>query len=329
MTNHIVVNTRGTRIFRFTVFFAMALLGFVLAVDILALKVFGGEFATVGNARFVLGLAGVVLACALFQYLRLSGSGTRVAEAMGAKRVGMTPRKQALKMYRNIATEAAIAAGIEVPALFVLQGDRSINAFAAGDAKRGMAVCVTKGALDQLTRDELQGVVAHEMSHLRHGDVGVSRLFAASIFGLVCFAAAGGLIAWLGGKAASSGSKEGVGVAAMLGIGGLVIALVGATGWLMASILDAATSREMEFRADADAARMMSNSDGLVGALVKIGQESRTFPDSARGWLDACNPMFFGNAVKGYWFDSHPPLLGRIQALDPARAAELRSAMGG
>lgn len=328
MSNHIVVNARGTRIFRFTVIFSLALLAFVLCVDLLALKLSGGDFLSAGNAKFVLCLTGVILACSLFQFHRLSGSGSRVAEAMGATRVGMQPRKQALKTYRNIATEVAIAAGIQVPALYVLKSDRSINAFAAGDAQKGMAVCVTSGALDQLTRDELQGVVAHEMAHLRHGDVAISRLFAASIFGLFCFAAVGGLIAWMAGRAARSASKEGVGAAAALMIGGLVIVVVGAVGWLVASMLDAATSREMEYRADADAVRMMSNSDGLVGALTKIGQESRTFPDSARGWMDACNPMFFGNGVKRYWFDTHPPLLDRIQALDPAKAAALRYEMG-
>lgn len=328
MSNHIVVRARGVRIFRFAIAFSLALLAFVVGVDVLALKVSGGDFASVGNLKFVLALTGGLFACALFQFFRLRGPGAKVAEAMGAQRVGMTPGQQALKVYRNVATETAVAAGIRVPALYVLEDDKSINAFAAGDVQSGTAVCVTRGALDQLTRDELQGVVAHEMAHLRHGDVALSRLLAASIFGLVCFALAGGLIAWLAGRAGSSGSKEGVGAALVLAIGGLVIAAVGAVGWLVASVLDAATSREMEFRADADAVRMLSSSDGLVGALVKIGRESRAFPDSARGWLDAFNPMYFGNAAKGLWFDTHPPLLDRIQALDPAKAAELRYEMG-
>ena len=85
----------------------------------------------------------------------------------------------------------------------------------------------------------------------------------------------------------------------------------------------------MEFRADADAARMLSDSAGLVGALVKLGQESKAFPREASGWLGASNPMFFNVAAKRYWFDTHPPLLARIRALDPARAAELQTMMGG
>ena len=94
-------------------------------------------------------------------------------------------------------------------------------------------------------------------------------------------------------------------------------------------MLDAATSREMEFRADAVAVRMLSDSAGLVGAFVKLGQESKALPVEASGWLLASNPMFFNVAAKRYWFDSHPSLLERMRPLDQSKAGELQTMMGG
>ena len=131
------------------------------------------------------------------------------------------------------------------------------------------------------------------------------------------------------GRYRSTRTKEGGFGALLLGAVGIGMLVTGALGWLAAAVLDAATSREMEFRADADAARMLSDSSSLVGALVKLGQEVKEFPAEASGWLRASNPMFFNVAAKRYWFDTHPPLLERIRVLDPSKAAELQTMMGG
>lgn len=329
MTNHVVVSSHGQRARRFAMVFALVLAGFVFGVDMLALWLGGGTFASSDNLEFLLFLLVFISACGLFQLHRLSGDGARVARLLGGKVVVLEPSDPALRQFRNVAMETAIAAGIPVPKLFVVEDDLRINAFAAGVPPKGTAVCVSAGALKQLTRAELQGVVAHEMAHLRHDDVAMSRLLASGLFGLLCFTLLGKVL--LAGAAASgsTSTKEGGFGAVLLGAVGLAMVVAGALGWLAAAVLDAAISREMEFRADADAARMLSDSTGLVGALVKLGQESKEFPDEAAGWLRARNPMFFNVAAKQYWFDTHPPLLERIRALDPSRAAELQTMMGG
>ena len=329
MTNHIVVTAHGQRARRFALVFALTLTGFVIGVDLVVLWLGDGQFSSVSNIKFLLFLAAFIGACGLFQLHQLSGDGARVAKLLGGSLVVLEPSNAALRQFRNVATETAIAAAIPMPKLFVTEGDSRINAFAAGTGDKGTAVAVSAGALKKLSRAELQGVVAHEMAHLRHGDVALSRLLASGLFGLLCFTLLGKVL--LAGAAASGGtkSKEGAGGALLLGAVGLGLLETGALGWLAAAVLDAATSREMEFRADADAVRMLSDSAGLVGALVKLGQESKAFPAEASGWLRASNPMFFNVAVKRHWFDTHPPLLDRIRALDPSKSAELQTMMGG
>lgn len=329
MTNHIIVNSHGQRARRFALVFALTITGFVIGVDLLVLWVGEGSFASVYNFKFVLFMAAFLGACGLFQLHRLTGSGARVAKLLGGSLVVLEPADQAWRQFRNVATETAIAAAIPMPKLFVIEGDDAINAFAAGTAEKGTAVAVSAGALKKLSRAELQGVVAHEMAHLRHQDVALSRLVASGLFGLLCFTLLGKVL--LAGAAVSAGTrtKEGGFGALLLGAVGLGMLVTGTLGWLAAAVLDAATSREMEFRADADAARMLSDSAGLVGALVKLGQESKQFPPEASGWLRASNSMFFNVAAKRYWFDTHPPLLERIRALDPSNAAELQTMMGG
>lgn len=331
MTNHVTVAGHGRRVSKLGFVFALGIIGYVLVVNLLYLRFLGNpkDFFTSGNLAWILVFAGFIGSCALYRLYRLSGDGANVARWLGGRLVVLEPGEENLRVYRNVATEVAIAAGIPMPRLFVLESDRSINAFAAGTLQEGTAICVSAGALEKLDRHELQGVVAHEMAHLRHGDVRVSRLLASAIFGLACIAGVGVLLAMLGGKAAGSGSKEGAGGGLVLTLAGLVVLLVGAAGWFAAAVLDAATSREMELRADADAVRMLSDSSGLVGALVKIGVEADEFPVEARAWFKGRNPMYFNASVKRYWFDTHPPLFDRIQALDPASAAELRTRMGG
>lgn len=329
MTNHIVVTSHGKRAQHFSLVFALSLMGFVLGVDLLAIWLGDGTFASVDNLKFLMFLTVFIGACGLFQLYRLTGSGAEVAKLLGGSLVVLEPVDAAWREFRNVATETAIAAAIPMPTLFVIEGDKGINAFAAGSAEKGTAVAVSAGAIRKLSRAELQGVVAHEMAHLRHEDVALSRLLASGLFGLLCFTLLGKLMLTGAAASGSTRTKEGGAGAILLGVVGLGMLVTGALGWLAAAMLDAATSREMEFRADADAARMLSDSAGLVGALVKLGQESKEFPPEASGWLRASNPMFFNIAAKRYWFDTHPPLLERIRALDPSKAAELQTMTGG
>ena len=332
MTNHITVDSHRVRISRLFLLSHLFIIGFVLAVDagILWLVAEPSNFLSDGNLVFLSLLFAIIVGGGLYQLFRLRGDGAKVAKLLGGTLVVLQPDDPKLRQFRNVATETAIAAGIPMPRLFVLKADKRINAFAAGTLEEGAAVCVSVGALDRLDRNELQGVVAHEMAHLRHGDVAVSRMLAAGVFGLMCISLIGYGIVHAGLAAESSNrSKKNQGGGALIALAGLGVTAVGAIGWLCAQVLDACTSREMEYRADADAARMLSDSSGLVGALVKIGIDAKELPAEAAGWLKPHNPMFFNDAVKAYWFDTHPPLLDRIRALDPAKAAELTTEMGG
>ena len=329
MTNHIVVASHGNRARRFALVFALSVTGFVIWVDLMMVWLGGGAFFSIGNLKFLLLLSAFIGACGLFQVRRLSGDGAEVARLLGGTMVPLEPSEKTRRQFRNVATETAIAAGIPMPKLFVIEADESINAFAAGTYGRGTAVAVSAGALKRLTRAELQGVVAHEMAHLRHKDVALSRWLASGLFALLCFSLLGKLLMAGAAACGSTKTKEGAGGAVMLGALGLGMLATGSLGWLAAAILDAATSREMEFRADADAVRMLSDSSGLVGALIKLGQESREFPVERSGLMQASNPMFFNVAAKRYWFDTHPPLMERIRALDASKAAELQTMMGG
>lgn len=332
MTNHITIESHRIRIRRLFLLSHLFIVGFLLALDFAMLWLVAepSDFLTEGNLLFLVMLFAIIVGGGLYQLLRLRGDGAKVAKLLGGTLVVLEPQDPMLRIFRNVATETAIAAAIPMPRLFVLKSDRGINAFAAGTLEEGTAVCVSAGALERLNRNELQGVVAHEMAHLRHGDVAISRMLAAGVFGLMCISLLGYSIVHAGLAAeASNRSKKNEGGGALLALAGFGVAIVGAVGWLSAQVLDACTSREMEFRADADAARMLSDSSGLVGALVKLGIESKDFPKEAAGWLKPHNPMFFGEGAKAYWFDTHPPLLERIRALDPAKAAELVTEMGG
>jgi len=332
MTNHITVESHRVRIRRLFLVSHLFIVGFLLALDfgMLWLVVTPSAFMETPNLVFLGGLFAIVVGGGFYQLHKLRGDGAKVAKLLGGTLVVLNPRKTNLRVFRNVATETAIAAGIPMPRLFVLESDRGINAFAAGTLEEGTAVCVSAGALERLSRNELQGVIAHEMAHLRHDDVAVSRMLAAGVFGLMCISLLGYSIVHAGLAAeASNRRKKDQGGGVLIALAGFGVAVVGAVGWLSAQVLDACTSREMELRADADAARMLSDSSGLVGALVKLGIESKEFPQEASEWLKPHNPMYFREGAKAYWFDTHPPLLDRIRALDPAKAAELVTEMGG
>ena len=332
MTNHITIESHRIRIRRLFLLSHLFIVGFLLALDFAMLWLVAepSDFLTEGNLLFLVMLFAIIVGGGLYQLLRLRGDGAKVAKLLGGTLVVLEPQDPMLRIFRNVATETAIAAAIPMPRLFVLKSDRGINAFAAGTLEEGTAVCVSAGALERLNRNELQGVVAHEMAHLRHGDVAISRMLAAGVFGLMCVSLLGYSIVHAGLAAeASNRSKKNEGGGALLALAGFGVAIVGAVGWLSAQVLDACTSREMEFRADADAARMLSDSSGLVGALVKLGIESKDFPKEAAGWLKPHNPMCLADGATASWFDTHPPLLERIRALDRAKAAELVTEMGG
>lgn len=266
---------------------------------------------------------GSILVGGLVRYNGLSQGGSAVAASLGGRRVvrgGASPEEE---RFLNVVEEMALASGMPVPACFVLEDEPGINAFAAGNTPSDAAVAVTRGALRQLTREELQGVVAHEFSHIANGDVRINLRLVAVVAGLVTLTQLGHLVVRLVGN--SSGSRRGKDGGAKLALFavGLAIMAAGFGGRLFARLIQACISRQREFLADAAAVQYTRNPHGLVGVFRKLAGEAAraasTGALAAAGRSDVQH-MLFAEAPS-LWASllaTHPPLRERLRRLDPA-----------
>jgi Zn-dependent protease with chaperone function len=245
-----------------------------------------------------------------------SGGGVKVAESLGAVRIPDMPTEAHLKRYRNIVEEIAIASSTPVPVLFYLPNEQAINAFAAGYTPADAAVCVTQGSLDRLNRDELQGVIAHEFSHVVNGDMRLSLRLIGVLAGITALSVIGRTVWYFGGSRGRADNSNG-GTLALAALG-LVILAAGWIGVFFGRLIKAAVSREREYLADASAVQFTRQTDGLTGALKKIGglaAGSRLGSPKTEN----VSHMLFGPGMKfSGLYATHPPLLKRIQVLEPA-----------
>ncbi|KAA2285248.1 M48 family metallopeptidase [Arenimonas fontis] len=304
---------------RLVVLFALAVAAVVLAVDLIFLLAFGGlgrEETPSGSLAAGLALAslvslGIIGVASLYRVASLCAGGAAVAMQLGATPVPEDSRDIHYRRLRNVVEEIAIASGVPVPQIFVLEQEPGINAFAAGWSPDDAAVAVTRGALDRLNRDELQGVIAHEFSHILNGDMRLNIRLMGVLFGILAMALIGRKILQHGRGSGSRGSAP-VLVAAL----GLV--LVGYVGLFFGRLIKAGVSRQREFLADASAVQFTRQTRGLAGALKKIGGLQDGSKLGSRDAEEVAH-MLFGDGV-GYsrLFATHPPLLERIQALEPA-----------
>ena len=253
----------------------------------------------------------------IFKVTQLSSGGKAVALMMDAVEVPVTTTDPRQKRLLHIVEEMAIAAGVPVPPVYILD-EPGINAFAAGYAPGDAVVAVSQGCLDYLTRDELQGVVAHEFSHILNGDMRLNIRLIGLISGIMVLSVIGRVMMFTGGRRSSrSGGGDSRGGNMMLALGLFVLGLVGA---FFGRLIQAAVSRQREYLADASAVQFTRNPDGIAGALKKIGglkEGSRiTNPRAAE-----FGHMFIANAFAGRGLfgllATHPPLVARIRALDP------------
>jgi Zn-dependent protease with chaperone function len=248
-----------------------------------------------------------------------------VARELGGTLVGTESTNPAHRRLRNVVEEIAIASGVPVPEIYVLDKETGINAFAAGYTPADAAIAVTRGALEHLTRDELQGVIAHEFSHVLNGDMRLNIRLMGVLFGILVLAIAGREVLR---HSRGGGDKKG-GAIVMIA---LVVMIVGFAGLFFGRLIKAGVSRQREFLADASAVQFTRQSAGIGGALKKIGG----LPQGSK--FEAADPeqashMLFGDGV-GYssLFATHPPLHERIRRIDPRfdprELAELAKAMG-
>jgi Zn-dependent protease with chaperone function len=260
----------------------------------------------------LLALAGFIGGASLRRMLQLRAGGGYVARSLGGVRVERSAQDPRRRQLHNIVEEMAIASGMPVPEVYVLEQEDGINAFAAGHTSSNAAVAVTRGALNRLNREQLQGVIAHEFSHILNGDMRISIRLMGMIFGLMAVAAAGRTML----RAAHHADRAAL-PAYFIGV---VLALVGYIGWLLARLLQAWISRRRETLADASAVQFTRNPEGLKGALVRIAAmgERHRFADAG---MEQVTHMLFAHGARSL-FATHPPMLERLQALDPSINAD-------
>lgn len=252
----------------------------------------------------------VILGATAYKTAALSSGGGQVAASLGGTLVPADTNDPQRRQLRNIVEEIAIASGVPVPDIYVLEQESGINAFAAGFTSGDAAVAVTRGTLELLDRDELQGVIAHEFSHILNGDMRLNIRLMGTLFGIMVIALAGRMM--LRGVRFSRNKN-----AAPVLILGLGLTLLGGIGMLFARIIKAGVSRQREYLADASAVQFTRQTRGIANALKKIGGYS------SHSYLTAADPeevshMLFGAGSKlSGMFATHPPLTDRIQALDP------------
>jgi Zn-dependent protease with chaperone function len=239
--------------------------------------------------------------------LSLARGGRAVAELMEGRLVNPNSIDVHERKLLNVVEEMAIASGVPVPQVYVMDGEAGINAFAAGHSASDAAISVTRGCMTMLSRDELQGVIAHEYSHLLNGDMKLNLRLMGLIFGILCLTVIGRVLIRTRGKKNP------------LPLLGLALIIIGWIGVLFGRLIQAAVSRQREFLADAAAVQFTRNPGGLAGALKKIGGLSEGSQLQAAHAEEASH-FFFANGLgsKFFGFATHPPLLERIRALDPA-----------
>ena len=263
----------------------------------------------------------VVSLASLYKWAQMRGGGAAVAEMVGGRPVDPKTTDLRERQLLNVVEEMSIASGIPVPAVYVLDEEPGLNAFAAGLHTTDAAVTVTRGTLDKLTRDELQGVVGHEFSHILNGDMRLNVQISAIIFGILVIGLIGrGVLRGLMyGRVRSGGDKDKGGGVALVAAIGLALFLIGYVGYFFGRLIQAAVSRQREFLADASAVQFTRNPDGITGALKKIGGYALG-GQIVNNHAGEIGHFFFAQAFRsgftGLW-STHPPLDQRIRAIDP------------
>ena len=258
----------------------------------------------------------VIIGGSLLRIAELSKGGGAIAERLGGRLLTANTADLAERRYLNVVQEMALASGLPVPLCYVIDGDETINAFAAGNSPQDAAVGVTRGALLNLNRDELQGVIAHEFSHIGNGDMKLNLRLIGAIAGLTALAQLGYIFFRLAGHVRGKNSAP---IALGMVLVGVVVLLIGSGGILFGKIIQASVSRQREYLADASAVQFTRNPLGLSSALKKVAGLSGAQREASSAELEAQHMFFAGSA--GFLeslFSSHPPIDERIRRVDPA-----------
>jgi Zn-dependent protease with chaperone function len=259
-----------------------------------------------------IGTLAVIGLGSLYKKAELSQGGSAVASMLGGRPISSTTSAPDERKLLNVVEEMAIASGVPVPQVYLLPEERGINAFAAGHGTSDAVIAVTAGSIKFLSRDELQGVIGHEFSHILNGDMRLNMRLMEVVFGILCLAIIGRVL--LQTRSRNSRDRN------PLPLFGLVLLLIGWVGVFFGRLIQAAVSRQREFLADASSVQFTRNPAGLSGALQKIGRYSfGSRLDSPQA--EQASHMFFGNGMAEPFFGlmaTHPPIVDRIRAIYPA-----------
>ncbi|GAA1659794.1 M48 family metallopeptidase [Catellatospora bangladeshensis] len=305
--------------FRLIVLYALAVVAIVIVVNLAVAWALGAFEAPAGELAWLmvwtsLLTAGSILLASLFRTIGLRAGGGKVARDLGGVLVPEDTSDLRLRRLRNVVEEVALASGVPVPEVYVLEDEQGINAFAAGWSPADAAIAVTRGALDRLNRDELQGVIAHEFSHVLNGDMRINIRLIGLLFGILFLAVMGRTFLYAGAFGGGRDRRDqGSNPLPLIGIA-LVVA--GSVGVFAGRLIQASVSRQREYLADASAVQFTRQTSGLAGALKKIGG-LETGSRLRTPKLDEVGHLMFGEARAHSLFATHPPLVKRIQALEP------------
>ena len=319
---------RQTRVL--VVLFSLAVVAVIASVNALVLLTLG--VSSLVNEPTALGLitsnwdlllgstavtASVIGLASLYRSLQLRAGGGEIARSLGGTAVDPSTDDPLRRRLYNVVEEMAIASGVPVPEVFVLEHEQGINAFAAGFSTTDAAVAVTRGTLEHLDRDELQGVIAHEFSHIFNGDMRLNIRLIGFLFGILVLAIVGRKLLY---SARFARDSRNAAPAVMIG---LVVVIIGYVGLFFGRWIKAAVSRRREFLADASAVQFTRHPQGIAGALKKIGAlYASSFMTSD---AEEIGHMLFAKGMGRQMFATHPPLEERILALDPGfRKDELK-----
>jgi Zn-dependent protease with chaperone function len=261
----------------------------------------------------------VILLGTLYKIHALSDGGQTVAEMLGGRLIEPGTADANERRLMNVVEEMALASGMPVPHVYVLEDEPGINAFAAGFTRSDAVIAVTRGTVDNLNRDQLQGVVAHEFSHILNGDMRLNIRLIGVLNGILVIALIG---YWLMRSVRTTRSSRGKGGGAVAAIFlfGVAMMAIGYIGVFFGKLIKSAVSRQREFLADASSVQFTRNPEGIAGALKKImglSLGSRIEHVSA----EEASHLFFSNALTTSWFSlmaTHPPLPERIKRIDPS-----------
>ncbi|HCH1497013.1 TPA: M48 family metallopeptidase [Vibrio parahaemolyticus] len=305
----------------------LAITGLVSVISIGIYFYFTGEpFTTQSIISYcLLSFVGVLLVVSISSFIRLSelnaNGGRGVAESIGGKLISTDTSNAKHRQLLNVVEEMSIASGVPVPPVYVMAEEHGINAFAAGMSIDDAVIGVTQGALDAFSRDELQGVIAHEFSHILNGDMRLNTRLIGALFGITCIAHFGHLILDNSNSTrhvsrSSSDSNKGFAVIILIAI---VCLVLGWLGTLFGNMIKAAISRQREFLADASAVQFTRNDQGIAGALKKIGSNVQGSTLNTKASDEMSHMMFGQSKLSGFsgLFATHPPLDERIRRIEP------------